>query len=116
MAFNALFNALYVPNGYDKAFEIGTALLNTDQAANGDLRFWLACAYGQRAAALRQQGADIAAEKAAALEHLRKMKEVRPDLLSSARLVWQPDKYQGSKDENDLEAFRDDPDFAAILG
>jgi hypothetical protein len=33
-----------------------------------------------------------------------------------ARLVWQPDKYQGSKDENDLEAFRDDPDFAAILG
>jgi hypothetical protein len=116
LALNALFNALYVPNGYDKAIEIGTALLNTDQAANGDLRFWLACAYGQRAAALRQQGADIAAEKEAALEHLGKMKEVRPDLLSSARSVWQPDKYQGNKDENDLELFRDDPDFAAILG
>jgi tetratricopeptide (TPR) repeat protein len=116
LALNELFNALYVPNGYDKAIEIGTALLNTDQAADGDLRFWLACAYGQRAAALRQQGADIAAEKAAALEHLGKMKEVRPDLLSSARSVWQPDKYQGNKDENDLELFRDDPDFAAILG
>ena len=116
LALNGLFNALYVPNGYDKAIEIGAALLNTDQAADGDLRFWLACAYGQRAAALRQQGADIAAEKAAALEHLGKMKEVRPDLLPLARSVWQPDKYQGSKDENDLEVFRDDPDFAAILG
>jgi tetratricopeptide (TPR) repeat protein len=112
---NELFNALYVPNGYDKAIEIGTGLLTTDQAANGDLRFWLACAYGQRAAALRQQGADTAAEKAAALEHLGKMKEVRPDLLSLARSVWQPDKYQGNKDENDLEVFHDDPDFAAML-
>jgi hypothetical protein len=116
LALNELFNALYVPNGYDKAIEIGTALLKTDQAANGDLRFWLACAYGQRAAALRQQGADTAAEKAAALEHLGKMKEVRPDLLVLARSVWQPDKYQGNKDENDLEVFRDDPDFTAMLG
>jgi hypothetical protein len=116
LALNELYNALYVPTGYDKAIEIGTALLKTDQSANGDLRFWLACAYGQRAAALRQQGTDTAAEKAAALEHLGKMKEVRPDLLSLARSVWQPDKYQGNKDENDLEVFRDDPDFAAMLG
>jgi hypothetical protein len=115
LALNQLFNALYVPNGYDKAIEIGTALLKTDQAANGDLRFWLACAYGQRAAALRQRGADFAAERATALENLRAMKEVRPDLLPLARSVWQPDKYQGHKEENDLEVFRDDPDFAAIL-
>jgi tetratricopeptide (TPR) repeat protein len=56
LTLNELFNALYVPNGYDKAIEIGTALLKTDQAANGDLHFWLACAYGQRAAALRRCG------------------------------------------------------------
>ncbi|HUB12627.1 MAG TPA: hypothetical protein VMB34_11765 [Acetobacteraceae bacterium] len=116
LALNELFNALYVPNGYDKAIELGTALLQTDQATNGELRFWLARAYGQRAAALRQHGADTAAEKAAALEHLGRMKQARPDLLSSARSVWQPDKYQGNKDENDLEVFRDDPDFAAMLG
>jgi hypothetical protein len=115
LALNELFNALYVPNGYDKAIEIGTALLNTDQAANGDLHFWLACAYGQRAAALRQRGADFAVEKSAALESLRTMKQVRPDLLPLARSVWQPDTYQGIKDEDDLEVFRDDPDFAAIL-
>jgi len=90
LALNGLFNALYVPNGYDKAIEIGAALLNTDQAADGDLRFWLACAYGQRAAALREQGADIAAEKAAALAHLGKMKEVRPDLLPLARFATTP--------------------------
>jgi hypothetical protein len=94
---NELFNALYVPNGYDKAIEIGTALLKTDQAANGDLHFWLACAYGQRAATLRRRGADFAAEKATALGNLRTMKEVRPDLLPSARSVWQPDTYQGKQ-------------------
>jgi tetratricopeptide (TPR) repeat protein len=115
LALNELFNALYVPQGYDRAIEIGTALLKTDQAANGDLHLWLARAYGQRAAALRQRGADFSAEKAAALENLRTMKDVRPDLLPLARSVWQPDTYQGKKDRNDLEVFRDDPDISAIL-
>jgi hypothetical protein len=44
------------------------------------------------------------------------MTEVRRDLLPLARSVWQPDKYEGNKIDNDLEVFRDDPDFAAILG
>lgn len=115
LAVNELFNALYKPNGYDQAIEIGSALLKTDLASNGNLHLWLACAYGQRAAALKQRSADYSAEKAAALERLRAMKEVRPDLLPQARAVWQPDRYQGNKDENDLEVFRDDPDFAEIL-
>jgi hypothetical protein len=38
-----------------------------------------------------------------------------PDLLPLARSDWQPDTYQGNKEENDLEVFRDAPDFAAIL-
>jgi hypothetical protein len=112
LSLDALFNALYKPNGYDEAIGIGTRLLGTDLSSNGNLRFWLACAYGQKAAALGKDAPGYAEVRQAALDNLRQLKAVRPDLLAMARAVWRPDP--GSR-ENDLEVFKDDEEFAEVL-
>ncbi len=115
LALNELFNELYKPGGYERAIQIGEHLLQTDQASNGNLHLWLACAYGQRAATLRAGSEDFMRDRDQALERLTTMKRLRPDLLPLARSVWRPDEYGGNKTDTDLTVFHDDPDFVALL-
>jgi hypothetical protein len=113
-------NALYLPppQGFTEAIEIGEPLLSGDQANNGQLHLWLACAYGQRAASKYAQGQVPAddEDRKLALARLEDMKRLRPDLIQLARKLWRPDQYGGDPKEDDLTAFRDDPAFAALLG
>ena len=112
-------NALYKPppQGFTEAIEIGELLLSGDQANNGQLHLWLACAYAQRAAFQHPDGAipEDDGDRARVLERLTEMKRLRPDLLSLARQLWRPDQYGGAPSEDDLAVFRDDPAFAELL-
>ena len=55
---NRVFAALYKgpPQGFEEAIAIGEPLLRTEQASNGQLHLWMACAYGQRTLFRQQQG------------------------------------------------------------
>jgi tetratricopeptide (TPR) repeat protein len=112
-------NALYKPSpeGFTEALQIGEPLLSGDQANNGQLHLWLACAYGQRAASRYPNGQvpPDDSDRQKALARLEDMKRLRPDLLPLARQLWRPEQYNGDPKENDLSVFRDDPDFNALL-
>jgi tetratricopeptide (TPR) repeat protein len=109
--------ALYKPppQGFEEAIRIGEPLLQTEQASNGLLQLWMACAYGQQARFRQQPGKAIPnddSDRRRALERLREMKRLRPDLIPQARSLWHPDS--GST-EDDLAVFSDDPEFAELL-
>ena len=112
---NEMFNALYQPGGFTRAIAIGAGLLETDQGSNGNLHLWLARAYGQRAAEARKQGQPFDADRQAALERLAAMKKLRPDLLPVARSMWRPAAHGGAKEDDDLEVFANDEEFARLL-
>jgi tetratricopeptide (TPR) repeat protein len=114
-----VYNALYKPppGGFQEAISIGESLLQTSQASNGDFQLWMACAYGQRCRyahpgyATEPVPADDP-DRIKALDALKEMKRIKPDLVSNARTLWHPSP--GSP-EDDLVVFKDDPDFAAVL-
>jgi len=108
--------ALYKPppQGFEEAIRIGEPLLGKE-ASNAQLQLWMACAYGQRAWFREQQGEAIPnddPDRKRALERLREMKQLRPDLVALARSLWHPD---AGSTENDLAVFRDDREFGELL-
>jgi hypothetical protein len=50
-----------------------------------------------------------------AFDRLTEIKRLRPDLLPLARSLWRPDEYGTDPSKNDLQVFRNDPDFERLL-
>jgi tetratricopeptide (TPR) repeat protein len=100
------------PTGFENAIRIGEQYVSDDQAHP---RAWalLACAYGQQFSWSQQRNApDLAASRANALRCVQEVKNLgSSNWLNALRRAWQG----ASPDENDLVAFRKDPDFVRLF-
>jgi hypothetical protein len=109
---SAMLNALYKPDGYIKAIEIGETYI----AKNGEPKhanFWvyLAAAYGQK---YKQGKSKDDREKA--LYAVKKGLEVGESTAKPIlQYIWDPNLHAGSEDD-DLEVFYTDDDFKKLLG
>jgi len=116
-----VFTYLYdQPNGFEKAIDGGTALATSStEKPTPWLNVLLAAAYGQQHADL-QKGDPLNSDL---------IKKARDNALSQVRIaakapefkrmlqqIWNPALYHTDPTENDLESFKDDPDFKALLG
>jgi len=120
-----LLNALYLnpPDGFQKAIEILQQLEQVPGAADDpSVQVWAAAAYGQQYRWLKQnQGTDpelkIAREKA--LAAAKRAVELSPAYDSAPRVflrrIFDPATENTPANENDLEAFKDDEEFEAIV-
>ncbi len=111
-----LFAYLYAqpPYGFENAIRVGEQYVKADPKHP---RAWtlLACAYGQKFAYLKQQNPHDPALGAIRANVLRCIQEVKnlgsENWLATLRRTWQG----ASADENDLMAFKNDPEFVKLL-
>lgn len=114
-----VYNALYKapPAGYEEAIALGEKLIARDQASNGRLLLYLACAYGQRVRQRFPQGEPKPVvptndpDRVKALDYLKRMKEVNPALVPQAR----SNMLAENPSEADLSVFANDDDFRVLL-
>jgi tetratricopeptide (TPR) repeat protein len=122
-----IFNSLYEepPRGFDEAIKYAQQFLTDEPQIPAPLLWvYLSFAYGQQYRYMRDNTAklgatedDLKAVRTRALEALKRALTLEPSLKSLARMVWDPNdpsKSPGSED-NDLEPFKDDPDFVTLL-
>jgi hypothetical protein len=99
--------ALYEPDGYTKVIEMGNELLKIGQPSSAQFWCYMAAAYGQK---FKVTKADE--DKANALDAVKKAIAMDPSTKLKLRTWWKP--VPGSKDD-DLSAFSEDVEFAAVL-
>ena len=78
----------------------------------------LAAAYGQEYASRKQQGESLdrlTNVRDNALHAVKEALRLEPRLKGYLRDMWQQSEFKSSEAENDLEAFKDDADFKALL-
>lgn len=122
-----IFNSLYQdpPGGAEKAIKYAQQFLTEEPQIQAPLVWaYLSFAYGQQYRYMLDNmpkfeftGDDLQAVKTRAFEALKRALTIEPSLKRLAQMVWDPNdpsKTPGSED-NDLEVFKDDPDFKALL-
>ncbi|WP_156679196.1 hypothetical protein [Sphingomonas profundi] len=130
-ALAAMFAQLYSRGGYDAAIEIGTRLTKDSEARkSGRLMLYLACAWGQRHAALVAQKTMQAGDRDAAQALSGEIDHARDQALAATRdaiqldreknepvlrQLWDPAAPGKPPSENDLESLHGDPAFMALL-
>jgi len=123
--FNAVLNFLYVPppDGFKAALDMIRSMEGSD-AFETNPHFWVlvASAHGQ-AYRYKQNDAtaagDLPDHREKALAAVRKVRALAANQSNAwveyLRTLWRPADYHNNGVDNDLEAFRDDPDFAQEL-
>lgn len=133
-ALAAMFAQLYSRGGYDNAIGIGERLAQDSEARkSGRLWLYLACAHGQRHAALIGQKQTLGTSPATAEERAvldEAITDARDHALSATRTalqldreknegvmrqLWDPATPGKPAAENDLESLHADPAFAALF-
>ena len=116
-----VYNLLYAPppEGFAQAQRYAQDYL-TNPANPPSPKLWadLAAAYGQEYASRKQQGESLDRLKIVRDNALHAVKEalrLEPRLKGYLRDMWQQSEFKSSEAENDLEAFKDDADFKALL-
>jgi tetratricopeptide (TPR) repeat protein len=116
---------LGAPESFQKALPIVDKLLTIPTAANDPFVWaWSAAAQGQRYRWLVENNGDEvqkADARSKALTAVKRVIELAPDPTSAARILlrqmFDPEREQSPLDENDLELFKNDPEFrVAIYG
>ena len=120
-----LLNALYLnpPDGFQTAIEILQDLEKIPKAIDdSSVQVWAAAAFGQQYRWLKQNlggAADLAAARGKALAAAKRAVELSPAYDSGPRVflrrVFNPALEKSPQNENDLEAFKDDDDFKAVV-
>ena len=120
-----LFTSLYVrpPVGFNRALEIARRLEERGEAASDEfVQLWTASAYGQKLAWLVQTGGteqEKAAARAGALEAVERLTKLQPNPDAPSRRVlrqiYDPGRFEGDSEENDLEIFKGDPAFESLI-
>jgi tetratricopeptide (TPR) repeat protein len=110
-----VFRALYRKGGYAEAIELGEPLAQRVL----DVRLWvyLACAYGQKHADLKERGAsadELGLARGRALYCVKQALGLDSTWLRTLRALWDPNAIRPG-DDDDLVTFYDDPEFRAIL-
>jgi tetratricopeptide (TPR) repeat protein len=108
------------PKGFEKAIDAGTALeASSSEQPTPWLNVLLAAAYGQQHADLQKSDSPnpelIKKARENALSRVRSAAR-NPDFKRVLQEIWNPALYHSDPAENDLESFKDDPDFKALLG
>lgn len=117
-----VYTLLYVPppDGYLQAQKYALEYIN-DSVNPPSARVWtyLAAAYGQEYTDRRERGENAAELKPVrdkALDAVKEALRLEPRLKSLLRSLWDPaDPTKASKEEDDLEVFRDDEEFKRLL-
>jgi hypothetical protein len=105
----------YPPNGFNRAIEI--AERHADELAENP-RYWryLACAYGQRYVWARDvehaPEETLKSLRQRTLEAVQKAVMMEPESTPQLEKLWHPDP---NSSEDDLQAFRDDPQFEELF-
>ena len=120
-----LFTSLYVrpPVGFNRALEIARRLEDRGEAASDEfVQLWTASAYGQKFAWLVQTSGteqDKAAARAGALEAVERLTKLQPNREAPSRRVlrqiYDPGRFDGNAEDNDLEIFKGDPAFETLI-
>ena len=113
-------NSLY--ENYEDAIKYA-AQYQTEEAGNLSplILAYLGFAFGQQYKDAKGAGkpdADLEMIKKKSLDSITKALQLEPNLKPLIRMVWDPNdvaKFPGSEDD-DLEVFKDDPGFKALLG
>lgn len=128
-----IFNGLY--DKYEDAIEYALRYLKEEPNTPSPLIYaYLGFAYGQQFRGKMEQNTkaqqdgkqedvqrlnkEMTAIKARALAAIEKALKLEPNLKSLVRMVWDPNDPAKApdSDDNDLEVFKDDSDFKALLG
>lgn len=113
-----VFTYLYEPHGYEKAIEAGTKLATSStETPTPWLNVLLAASYGQKYADLYERDPhdpNLGTVRKAALDQVRIAATI-PEFKRMLREIWNPALYHTDPKENDLESFKHDPDFKALL-
>jgi tetratricopeptide (TPR) repeat protein len=115
-----ILNSLY--EDYEEAIKYALQY-QTEEPGNPSplILAYLGFAYGQQYKAAQKAGkpvAELDEIKRKSLESIKRALQMEPNLKSLVRMVWDPNdvaKFPGSEDD-DLEVFKDDSDFKALLG
>jgi hypothetical protein len=116
------YTALYEPPpiGFQKAIQyIDRFIEQEQQPLSARLYVNLACAYGQQydwEKKHENRESILKESRDKALDAVRKALQADPGTKSILRQVWDPSASTIREEENDLESFREDPEFRALLG
>ncbi len=110
----SILGALYQPppGGYEQAIREARAFLrDPENERNGAIWMYLACAYGQKHAALQTTAttAELGRLAQGALDAVRKARRYHPDLKDAMRALWDPHDEAHVEGENDLQSFYEEP-------
>lgn len=117
-----LLTALYVPppTGYTTAIAAAERLVKNfpEAAADPHVQLWIAAANGQKFRASSDE-AEKAAARREALAAVIKVNELAPDPASPVRKqlrkIFDPQAEHSAISENDLEIFKQDPEFSGLI-
>ena len=115
---NLVYAYLYKPGGFDQAIDLGKQLEADSKLHHTSwLYVLLACAFGQKFKALKEQGKEAEAKAARdeALAYVRKAISADSKWKIILQQLWNPRKYGSDPSENDLDGFKDDDDFKTLL-
>ena len=118
---NLLMACLYMPapKGFTKGIEVAENLINSLLPKRAQAYFYAACAYGQKYADLQKSAnADpglVAETRRKVIKYTRMAMHLDPSLRRAFRTVSDPNAPNKAKQDNDLEALFDDPEFRAIV-
>ena len=112
-AASAILGALYQPppGGYEQAIRDARSFLRDPvNERNATIWMYLACAYGQKYAALQSTAtvAELRRLAQGALDAVRRARRFDPDLKDAMRALWDPNDENHIEGENDLQPFYDD--------
>jgi hypothetical protein len=120
-----LYSSLYLdpPGGFQKALALTDKLMSDPRTANDpSVQLWKAAAEGQRFRWLSENNGkqeEKADARSKALDAIKRTigLDQDPGSLSRSllRQMFDPQQEKSPEDDNDLEVFKDDPEFRAVI-
>jgi tetratricopeptide (TPR) repeat protein len=117
-----LMASLYLgtPESFQKALPISEKLLASKEGAQDPYVYlWTAAAQGQRYGSLNPTDPRRREAREAALKAVKQLVALAPDPNSEVRTllrqIFDPEHQGSPAEENDLEVFKDDPEFGALI-
>lgn len=114
------FQSLYLPapDGFEKAITFGRKYVDDPtNPESGAVWVNLACAYGQKVRWLKnthpdQETSDL---RKLALDAAKDSIRIDPRYKATLKALTEPSETEAARGENDLEVFRDDPEFKSVV-
>lgn len=105
------------PNGFEKALELGKTLEASSTLPHTSwLYVLLAAAFGQKYRFLNTPDSPEAKEaRSEALRYVKKALDADSRWKALLQQLWDPTTFKSDPTDNDLELFKNDPDFKALL-